>query len=66
MICSKCNKAETTVTSTEKGHILQGRFMSVAKMRELVEEWGSCSVYRRRKCLGCGHRFMTIEFARED
>lgn len=66
MICSKCNKAETSVMSTEKGHVIQGRFMAFAKMQELVEEWGVCSVYRKRKCLGCGHKFVTIEFARED
>lgn len=66
MICSKCNKAETFVLSTEKGHLIKGRFMSFAKMQELVEEWGICSVYRKRKCLECGHRFVTIEFARED
>ena len=25
------------------------------------ERWGSNFVYRKRKCLSCGHRFSTVE-----
>jgi transcriptional regulator NrdR family protein len=60
--CPKCN-CKTKVVDTEKGDSITGRFLGMPKMKELVEEWGESSVFRNRKCTGCGSKFLTIEFS---
>lgn len=64
MKCPTCS-SKTRVISTEKGHTQEARFLPKSEIKELVDQWGPNSCFRKRLCLS-GHSFVTVEFCLED